>query len=218
MKKTNKKKDASRLLSLIILPYMLVVLLFFYGRDFIKDITSDKDSYEIRYQEDVTYDDTDGDGKKEEIDMTGGQKIYMLYRNGDYRGDVDINEFDMLDDDGNTDYRYCALIQEVRGFSYTVILFAMITLILFIVRSLKEGTPFTKANAKRIKAVGILQFCLAVVPGLVVFLMKFFRFSHIRSTFTIDSLYMFIIGFVIMFIGQVFDYGVKLQEDNDLIA
>ncbi|MCR5815313.1 MAG: DUF2975 domain-containing protein [Ruminococcus sp.] len=216
MKKTDKKKDAKRLLSLIILPYMFVVLLFFYGRDFIKDITADKDSYEIRYQEDVTY--ADEDGKQEKIDMTGGQKIYMLYRNGDYRGDVDINEFDMLDDDGNTDYRYCALIQEARGFSYTVILCAMITLIMFIVRSLKDGTPFTRANARRIKAVGILQFCLAIVPGLVVFLMKFFRFSHIRSTFTIDSLYMFIIGFVIMFIGQVFDYGVKLQEDNDLIA
>lgn len=216
MKKTDKQKDTKRLLSLMIIPYMLVMITFFYGFDLIKDLTADKNSYEIRYQEDVIY--SDADGGEEKMDFTGGQKIYMLYRDGEYQYDVDINEFDMLDDDGNTDYRYCAIIREVRSFSYTVILFAMITVIVFIVRSIKDGTPFTKANAKRIKALGILQFCLAVLPGLVEFLMKFFRFSHIRSTFGIEALYMFIIAFVIMFIGQVFDYGVKLQEDNDLIA
>lgn len=216
MKKTDKQKDTKRLLSFMIIPYMLVVITFFYGSDVIKDITTDKNSYEVRYQEDVMY--SDADGGKKKMDFTGGQKIYMLYRNGEYLYDVDINEFDMLDDEGNTDYRYCALIREVRSFSYTVILFAMITVIVFIVRSIKDSTPFTRANAKRIKALGILQFCLAVLPGSVEFLMKFFRFSHIRSTFGIDALYMFIIAFVIMFIGQVFDYGVRLQDDNDLIA
>lgn len=34
----------------------------------------------------------------------------------------------------------------------------------------------------------------------------------------IESLYMLIIGFAILMIGKVFDRGVSLQEENDLIA
>ena len=95
----------------------------------------------------------------------------------------------------------------------------MAVLMTLIVSSIASGTtPFTKANAKRIKAIGILQLSLTVVPGLVVFIMKMLRFDYIHANLEIESLYMFIIAFIIMVIGIVFDYGVKLQQDNDLIA
>jgi hypothetical protein len=35
---------------------------------------------------------------------------------------------------------------------------------------------------------------------------------------TLNGFYMLVIGFAIMVIAQVFDYGVKLQEDVDSIA
>ena len=218
MKKTDKKEQTSdklvRRIGTIILPYFIICITFFMVKDFIVNLTTDKNSYELKHEEII---ETDADGK--EIDYGNGQKIYRLYRNGEYFADVDVNEFTMCDENGNTDLRYCALIHDARKVTYTAIFAAMAVLMILITSSIIEGTtPFTKANARRIKAIGILQLSLAIVPGLVVLIMKMVRFDYIHAELEIESLYMFIIAFVIMVIGMVFDYGVKLQQDNDLIA
>ena len=63
-----------------------------------------------------------------------------------------------------------------------------------------------------------MQLALAVVPGLIAFTMKFFKFEYSSLRFQWPGFFMFIIAFAIMTLANVFDYGVKLQEDIDSIA
>ena len=107
---------------------------------------------------------------------------------------------------------------EARNLAYSAILTAMIVLILLIADNSKNHTPFTQKNAKRIKVIGYLQFSLAVVPGLIEFILKIAKFEYIYLHPRTESLYMLVIGFVILMIGKIFDQGVRLQEENDLIA
>ena len=99
-----------------------------------------------------------------------------------------------------------------------VILSSMLIIVIVIVNSTIEGAPFTRQNAKRVRLIGVLQLALAIVPGLVSLLMKFFKFEYANIQFHWTDFYMFIIAFAIMSLAQVFDYGVRLQEDVDSIA
>ena len=80
---------------------------------------------------------------------------------------------------GNTDIKYCAIIYETRGLVFSAILTAMIILVLMIAANSRNYTPFTRKNAKRIKAIGYLQFSLAIVPGLIECIMKSLKFEYI---------------------------------------
>ena len=182
----------------------IILLLLFQAKDFIVAAVSGDDAYDVRLEE------------TEELE--NHQKVYRLFKNGDYYGDVDYNQYNLLDEKGNTDYRYCHLIVSARALAFSVILGAMMIVVIVIVASTSKGTPFTHRNANRIRLIGVLQFGLAIVPGLVKFLMTFFRFDYVSTPLTMEGFYMFVIGFAIMVIAQVFDHGVKLQEDIDLIA
>ena len=182
----------------------LVVMMLFSVEDLVKDLRSKDDVLEIRYEM--------------PLGVTNGQHVYELYRNGEHVRDVDINEFNLLDSDGNTDYRYCLLIEDAKNLSYVIILSLMMVVVIVIVNDTIGGSPFTHQNANRIRLIGALQFALAIVPGLVSFLMKFFKFEYANLSLQWNGFYMFIIGFAIMTLAQVFDYGVRLQEDVDSIA
>ncbi|MBQ2101498.1 MAG: DUF2975 domain-containing protein [Lachnospiraceae bacterium] len=184
---------------------VIIILLLFQVEDFVKALIAKSDSYEIRYELAM---DT----------VTNGQQVYKLYKNGEYMADVDPNQYERLDDNGNMDVRYCVLMEEAKRLTYSIILGAMMLVVMVIVGSTGKGSPFTHSNAKRIRLIGALQFALAIVPGLVMFLMSFFKFEYAYLPFTLNGFYMLVVGFAIMVIAQVFDYGVKLQEDVDLIA
>ena len=187
-----------------IIAVAIILLLLFQAKDFVVAAVSGDDSYDVRLEE---------AGKSE-----NHQQVYRLYKNGEYYGDVDYNLYNLLDENGNTDYRYCHLISSARSLAFSVILGAMMIVVIVIVGSTSKKTPFTHRNANRIRLIGVLQFGLAIVPGLVKFLMTFFRFDYVSTPLTMEGFYMFVIGFAIMVIAQVFDHGVKLQEDIDLIA
>ena len=187
-----------------IIAVAIILFLLFQTKYFIEAAVSKNDSYDVRLEE------------VEEV--SNHQKAYRLFKNGEYFGDVDYNLYSLLDENGNTDYRYCHLITSARSLSFSVILGAMMIVVIVMVMSASKGTPFTHRNANRIRLIGALQFGLAVVPGLVKFLMTFFRFEYVSTPLTKEGFYMFVIGFAIMAIAQVFDYGVKLQEDIDSIA
>ena len=187
-----------------IIAVAIILLLLFQAKDFVVAAVSGNDSYDVRLEE---------AGKLE-----NHQKVYQLFKNGEYYGDVDYNLYSLLDENGNTDYQYCHLISSARSLAFSVILGAMMLVVIVIVVSTSKGTPFTHKNANRIRLIGVLQFGLAIVPGLVKFLMTFFRFDYVSTPLTMEGFYMFVIGFAIMVIAQVFDHGVKLQEDIDSIA
>jgi len=187
-----------------IIAVAIILLLLFQAKDFVVAAVSGDDSYDVRLEE---------AGKLE-----NHQKVYQLFKNGEYYGDVDYNLYSLLDENGNTDYQYCHLISSARSLAFSVILGAMMLVVIVIVVSTSKGTPFTHKNANRIRLIGVLQFGLAIVPGLVKFLMTFFRFDYVSTPLTMEGFYMFVIGFAIMVIAQVFDHGVRLQEDIDSIA
>jgi len=184
--------------------FLLTILLLFAAQDFIVTVVSDSGSYEVRHELEDT--------------LGNGQMVYRLYRDGEYMGDVDYNKYYLLDSEGSTDFRYCTIIDDAGSLSYAVILGVMLMLVIKIIDSTQRGTPFTKANVKRIRAISLLQLALAVVPGTVKLIMTFVRFDYASTTFSMGSFYMFIISFVIAMIAQAFDYGVRLQEDSDSIA
>ena len=181
-----------------------VVLLLLTAQDFVRDLMKKGDRYEVRFEEPVG--------------MTNGQRVYKLYQNEEHVCDVDYNEFNLLDENGNTDYWYCLMIQDARNLSYVIILCSMLVVVMLIVNDTVGATPFTHQTANRIRLIGVLQFALAIVPGLVAFIMKFIKFEYAGSQLRFTGFYMFIIAFAIMTLAQVFDYGVKLQEDMDSIA
>ena len=201
--KTNHKNPYFNLASLFI--YFLVMLVFFSAKDFVKEVISNDVTYEVRC---------------ETIDELGnGQQIYQLFKNGEYFRDIDINEYSLLDENGNTDYRYCSLIYAAKKLTYAIFFIAMLIFVTLIVNSAKrDATPFTEKNTNRIKAIALLQLGLSIFPSLVVFVMKIVKFGYIHSAFSIEGFYNIILFAIIMFIAQVFGYGVRLQQDNDLIA
>lgn len=189
------------------LAVIIVMMLLFQARDFIWAVITDSDNYEIRYEAEDT--------------LTNGQKLYRLYQNGEYVEDIDPNRYSLLDENGNPDIRYCVLMEEARNLSCSIILGTMMIIVILILNSTgasAAGTPFTHQTAKRIRMIGCLQFALSIVPGLIPFLMCMFKFQYVHANFSMNDLYMFVIGFAIMVIAQVFDYGIKLQEDIDSIA
>lgn len=204
MKQTSSRKKASSRYYLdTFIAYFFIMLLFFHTRDFINAVRTDKYSYELKYQS---------------VETTNGQEAWQLFRNSEYFNDVNPNDYNLLDSNGNTDIKYCAIIYETRGLVFSAILTAMIILVLMIAANSRNYTPFTRKNAKRIKAIGYLQFSLAIVPGLIECIMKSLKFEYIYLHPRIESLYMLVIGFVILMISKIFNQGVELQEENDLIA
>jgi len=197
-----------------IFSYMIIMLLIFQVIGFGKTLLSNPDSYEIRYEAAMG---TAEDGSP--LSATDGQKIYRLYKDGEFYGDVDINRYDLRDENGNTDLKYCLLMDEASTLSSVLLIGLMIFIVSRMAAEISEGsTPFTHRNVRFIRIIGTLQFALAIVPGLVRMIMSFFRFMYYSSTFTINSFFMFVVAFAVMTLAQVFDYGVKLQEDMDSIA
>ena len=201
---TSSKKATSRFHLSTFIAYFFIMMLVFHIRDFINAVRTGKYSYELKYQSVET--------------AENGQEVWQLFRNGEYFNDVNPNDYNLLDSNKNTDMKYCAIIYETRGLVFSAILTAMIVLVLTIAASSRNDTPFTRKNAKRIKAIGYLQFSLAIVPGLIEGIMKSLKFEYIYLHPRIESLYMLVIGFVIFMISKIFNQGVELQEENDLIA
>ena len=198
-KKRRKVLNASN--AFIFMPVMIV---FFALHSLIIDIMTDGSAYEVRFEEDETF--------------TTQGKIYRLYVAGDYCNDIDYNKYSLTDDNGNTDYKYCTLIEDASRLTYTVILSAMLLIVVIIAKESAKSTPFTQENINRVKRIALLQLLLAFAPGMVRMVMSFIRFNYYHSTFDITSWYLFAISAVIAMIAFIFQKGLALQEDVDSIA
>ena len=183
---------------------MLAMIVFFTLYSLVIDIMTPASAYEVRFEEDETF-------------ATKG-KLYRLYVNGSEYGDIDYNRYSLTDDTGNTDYKYCTIIEDASRLTYTVILAAMLLIVIFIAKDSMTSTPFTQTNINRVKCIALLQLLLAFAPGAVRMVMSFIRFNYYHSTFDITSWYLFAISAVIAMIAFIFQKGLALQEDVDSIA
>ena len=178
---------------------MLAIMVFFSLYSLIIDAMTDSSAYEVRFENDETF-------------ATQG-KLYRLYVAGEEYCSIDYNKYSLTDDNGNTDYKYCTLIEDASRLTYTVILCAMLYIVIVIAKKSVDSTPFTKENINRVKLISLLQLLLAVLPGTVRVIMSFIRFNYYSSTFDITSWYLFAISAVIALIAFIFQKGLDLQED-----
>ena len=183
--------------------FMLLLIMFFTAKNFLSDLLAKDVTYDVRLEAEETLD--------------NGQVAYRLYENDDYMCDVDFNDYFTLDANGNTDFHYCALIESARKLVYSIIFCIIILIVIKIAKNTLDGTPFTKENVKYLRMICFLEMLLAILPGLVEFVMRSVRFNYVKGTFGFETIYPFFVAFGIALIAQVFNYGVNLQEDSDSI-
>lgn len=204
VKKYGKKKGSVKKFEImtIVMVWAIVFFSIIKVSDYVKLVSSKSSSYQVKYEKEET--------------LNNNQKVYRLYKDDIGYGDVDINKYSLVDDKGNTDYKYCYLMditEETVGFIFIAIIYVLVILM---VRNSKDG-PFSKKNCKYLRIISILMLCFAVIPGMVRFVMSIARFSYVSGSFDLKFIYMLLVAFAIAIVAQVFDYGVKLQEDNDSI-
>ena len=106
---------------------------------------------------------------------------------------------------------------------FLALLLLMIVMILRkIIRSIRSGTPFTRENSARIRALGWLVMAAGPFYGILeyIYARMWLPQVHIKgAVVTVDpDLHVFYIfaGLIILVIGHVFQYGVSLREDSEL--
>ena len=208
---SNKSKKADpeakrrrRLLLVTAFSTSVIIMIVLSLADLINDIRTDASAFELRYEADDTY--------------PQAGKTYRLYIDGESRGNVDQNEYCLVDQNGKTDYKYCLLMDDASRFTYFIILSAMIYIVLIIAKEALETTPFTRKNIRLVKVIALLQLLLSVLPGAVKSVMSFLKFDYSSTTLDEKWLFMMIIAFVIGAIACIFEKGLNLQEDVDSIA
>lgn len=77
----------------------------------------------------------------------------------------------------------------------------------------KEGTPFTKENVKRMKIMAIVLLIAAVIPN-VSEILSSLALSIPNSSELINGIPL-TVGFVLICLASVFDYGVQIQRETD---
>ncbi len=93
-----------------------------------------------------------------------------------------------------------------------------------IVRTARDGKPFTFENVRRVRLIGIIVMLLGPLQSLVHYLVALGYVEHLKipgaevsagitAGWTMNSL---LLGLLILVLAQVFDMGVRLQSDSDL--
>jgi hypothetical protein len=186
------------------LRFALILILFYMVQDLVNDIRTESSAFEIRFENDTL--------------LESAGTFYRLYVNDEEYGDIDYNQYFRTDSNGNTDYKYCRLIDDASRLTYTLILAAMMFIVTLIADSAINSTPFTKKNIDRVKMIAGLQLCLGIFPGTVRLIMSFIRFNYYSTSFNESTLFFIAIAIVIAMIAVVFEKGLALQEDVDSIA
>ena len=104
----------------------------------------------------------------------------------------------------------------------SLLLLGIITVVRTIMRSVRNGSPFTSANASRLKLLGLLVMVAGPFYGILEYIYGMMLRSSIDVPGAVvkvnpDARIMYVaVGIVILVIGQVFKYGVRLREDSEL--
>ncbi|MGB4213445.1 MAG: DUF2975 domain-containing protein [Dethiobacteria bacterium] len=130
-------------------------------------------------------------------------------------------------------FRFTGVIQEpvlrtkfALQFILIYLLLAVGLLVLFQLRkifaNLAGRTPFTKENVRRIRIIGIAAIVYALLSPVVYCLMGLYLSNIIHlpgveliASFRLDLGGIFL-GAVIIILAEVFNYGARLQEEQDL--
>ncbi len=207
MKETNEKKKNKKSAKLYImdfLSFVLIMIVVFRAAGLVNLIGIDKADFVIKHE------------KVEEYPQAG--EVYALYIDGENRCEVDWNEYAMLDENGNTDFKFCSIMNETAGLIYTILICTMLYLVIRIYCTSCGGNPFTATNIKLVKTISLLQLGVAFLPEVVRKTMSLIRFNYVHAVIEMERIYMLGIAVIICGIVFIFEKGLALKEDIDTIA
>lgn len=112
---------------------------------------------------------------------------------------------------------------------YAMFSFLMLGIIVWIYQDIKKyGTPFTKVIVNKLRAIGVIVMCVAVLPDWITQAVQLVQnvsedynsaiTDIFFAPFTPKCIFILCVGVLILFIAEIFRYGVVLQEDSDSIA
>ena len=78
----------------------------------------------------------------------------------------------------------------------------------------EDGMPFKSENTKSLKGIGILITAASIIPSILAAIAGALAgpVTEVRMIFNIDTA---MIGALFFMIAMIFDYGAKLQQEND---
>ncbi len=93
-----------------------------------------------------------------------------------------------------------------------------------LVRTARDGKPFTFKNVRRVRLIGIIIMLYGPLVSLVYYLVSFSYLKYLNipganvsAGFNFSmSISFLLLGMLILVLAQVFDMGVRLQSDSDL--
>ncbi len=121
----------------------------------------------------------------------------------------------ILPDDIEISYSVIYMIVVSMALSIALAAFAVKSIAIMFNNTVKEGTPFNKKSVRCMKAVGSafiiytgVVFVMSIITGAVAPVPKFDMTINGRSI---------IIGLLVLAFGEMFEFGMDLQEDNESI-
>ncbi|MBQ2800321.1 MAG: DUF2975 domain-containing protein [Lachnospiraceae bacterium] len=156
-----------------------------------------------------------------ELSDTGANQSqeYRLYIEGKEYGVVDYNNYGLYDWDGNTNYKAVTIISKIKETINCLIVESILILLYLILLTVKKGnSPFTKKSVVMLRIMAGLCIALALLSPVIGMVGSFVTFGHYAGKISAMNLYILIMGVVFGLIGEIFKYGIMLQEDSDSIA
>jgi len=154
-----------------------------------------------------------------EEDASSGIKEYWLYVDGEEVCPVDYNKFFRLDYNGNTDYKYNAIIGEVKSMLSCLIIEIIFVLLYQIMAIVKRGkSPFVMKAVMILRVMAVMSILLAVLPPMVEMVVSLTHFTSVTAWSSAINFYVLAVGVVFGILSEIFKYGCMLQSDMDQIA
>ncbi|ERJ12061.1 DUF2975 domain-containing protein [Haloplasma contractile] len=135
----------------------------------------------------------------------------------DFNSAVEINASELIDQDIN-------LKSVVLATCFSIpVIFGLVAVILHylsrILSSLKDNTPFTNENVKSLKVIAwSIIISSVLVPAVETFIFTMIIHStgieQLDSVFSIDLTALFV-GFLLLILSHIFNYGTYLQKEYD---
>lgn len=154
-----------------------------------------------------------------EDDTLSDVKEYWLYVDGEEVCPVDYNKFFRLDYNGNTDYKYNAIIGEIKSMLSCLIIEIIFVLLYQIMAIVKRGkSPFVMKAVMILRVMAVMSILLAVLPPIVEMVVSFTRFTPVIAWSSAINFYVLAVGIMFGILSEIFKYGCMLQSDMDQIA
>ncbi|TMR20759.1 DUF2975 domain-containing protein [Nonomuraea turkmeniaca] len=98
-----------------------------------------------------------------------------------------------------------------------LVLCAVAVFLLLLLRSFREGDPFTPKNARRLSAIGILLLCVAAIPGVDQWILQALVSGTPLQGAALhaaeDYNWAWIVGFGVLALAEFFRQGSRLRHD-----